>query len=102
MAYSVKYGYSGTWDLIVRLKRKYGGRRSLTDIKTGAHAMSGPQLSAYETLYRERHKYRGKMDRHVLKLPKSGDKFKFLPETNRGDFRFFLSKLAIYNFMKGR
>lgn len=101
MAYSLKYGYAGTWDLVLELKRKYGGKRSITDIKTGAHDLSGPQTAAYENNYKEKHKYRGSMLRHVLELPKSGDKFKFLPDTNRGDFRFFLNKLAIYNFMRG-
>ena len=102
--YSLRYRYAGTSDIICILKRKYGGRRIVTDIKTGAHDLSGPQMSAYENLYREKSKYRGAMDRYVLELPKSGDSYKFKAEKGRGadDFKFFLNKLAVYNFMKGK
>lgn len=100
--YSLKYGYAGTADIICILKRKYGGKRAVVDIKTGGHDLSGPQLASYEQLYREDSKYRGDMVRYALELPKSGDKCKFLPKANRGDFKFFLNKLAIYNFMKER
>ena len=97
--YSLKYGYAGTPDVGCTLKRKYGGRRATVDIKTGAHDLSGPQLAAYEQLYKENHKYRAGMSRHVLELPKSGDSFKFIPDTGKDDFRFFLNRLGSYNFM---
>jgi len=100
--YSVKYNYAGTPDIICTLKRKYGGKRAVVDIKTGAHGMAGVQLGAYDHLDTEVNKFRGRKERYVLKLPKDGSDFKFIPETNRGDFRFFLNKLAVYNFMKGR
>lgn len=96
MAYSQKYGYCGTWDQVVELKKKYGGKRCLVDIKTGAHGMSGPQTAAYENLYKEKSKYRGKILRAVIELPKTGDSFKFIPKTERHDWNTFKACLVRY------
>lgn len=102
-AYSEKYGYAGTWDIVCVLKAKYGGRRAIVDIKTGLHTYSGPQTAGYEQLYRENSKYRGKMDRFVLKLPKDGSGPKFIQEKNSfyHDFSFIKSRLHDYNFVGG-
>lgn len=99
MGYSEKYGYAGTWDLVVLLKRKYGGQLSLTDIKTGAHRFSGPQTAAYETIYREIKKYRGRMLRNSLEIPKDGNWVRYVPENSKDDFRVFLNKLAVFKYL---
>ena len=102
--FSTRFGYAGTPDLICELRPKYEriyrARVCLTDFKTGAHGMSGPQTAAYEQLYKEHSKYRGKILRTVLKLPKDGGDYKFLPEAGRQDFNMFEACLFRHNFYK--
>lgn len=102
--YSKNYRCAGTPDFGCRLKRKYGGSRALIDFKTGAHGLSGPQTAIYDDMWREESKYRGKSERYVLELPKSGDSYKFKAEKGkaRDDLKFFLNKLAVYNYLKGK
>lgn len=97
--YSVRYGYAGTPDLVCRMKKKKN--LALPDIKTGLHAMSGPQTAAYEQLFREKDRYKGYIDRFTLELPKSGDSHRLIIETNKNDFNFFRSRLFDYNFLGG-
>lgn len=98
--YSVKHGYAGTADLYCRLKRKYGGKMAIVDFKTGGHDLSGPQTAAYEQMVREDTGYRGTIDRFVLELPKSGDKYRLIQKTGRDDFMFFKSRLFQYNYLR--
>lgn len=102
--YSQRYGYAGTPDLVCELRPKYEriyrARICLTDFKTGAHGLSGPQTAAYETLYKEHSRYKGKILRTVLELPKDGGDYKFLTEAGRHDFNMFKSCLFRHNFYK--
>lgn len=102
--YSTRFGYAGTPDFIFKLRPKYErifrAKICLTDFKTGAHGMAGPQTSAYEQLYKERSKYKGRILRAVLKLPKDGGDYKFLPEDGRQDFNMFKACLFRHNFYK--
>lgn len=100
--YSKIYHYAGTADLICTLKRKYGGKRAVVDYKTGAFGLAGPQLAAYENLHREDTGYKGRIERYVLKIPKTGDKAKFTKEEGRQDWAFFKNRLFTFNFIKGR
>lgn len=94
--YSTKYGYSGTPDIFCTLKK----RKHLcqVDIKTGASDMVGAQTAAYEPLYREHTKYKGLLDRFVLRLPKDGSSYKFDPLKGLGDWRFFLNRLDQHRY----
>lgn len=100
--YSTRFGYAGTLDFIFEFKPKYEriyrAKICLTDFKTGAHGLSGPQTAAYEQLYKEHSKYRGKILRAVLKLPKDGSDYKFIREEERQDFNMFKSCLFRHNF----
>ncbi|MCK5605995.1 hypothetical protein KAR91_29120 [Candidatus Pacearchaeota archaeon] len=102
--YSQRYGYAGTPDFVCELRPKYErifrAKICLTDFKTGAHGLAGPQTAAYETLYKEQSKYRGRILRAVLKLPKDGSDYKFLTETGRQDFNMFKACLFRHNFYK--
>lgn len=92
--YSGKHGFAGTLDIVVSFKSK----PAIIDIKTGAYDMAGPQLSAYEQLYKIRDQYRGTVKRYVLHLPKTGS-YKFVPMTNKMDWDFFRSRLFQYQYL---
>jgi len=97
MLYSTKYGYAGTYDI----KALINGKLWIIDIKTGAFGMAGPQLGAYGQLDKEDDKSRAMRHRAVLRLPKDGD-YRFIPITDQADWPFFLSRLATFNYIKGR
>lgn len=97
--YSRQYGYAGTSDIAVRIKRKV----AVVDIKTGVmFDMAGPQVAAYGELYKENHRYRGSVGRYVLHLPKLGNgrEYKFMPLTNGKDWNFFKSRLYQAQFLQ--
>ena len=93
--YSKKYGFAGTYDLKCKIK----GKTWLVDYKTGAYGMAGPQLAAYIQLDKENYKG-GMRHRAVLHLPKSGDGYKFIPQTGLSDWSFFMARLNTYNFTR--
>ncbi len=97
--YSEKYGVAGTCDLIAMI----GRHKFIIDYKSGAYSTAGPQLAAYEKLYQESIDSRTPLKRAVLRLPKSGEKFKWIPMTDRDDWTFFTTRLYQYSyFKKGR
>ena len=95
--YSDKYGYAGTPD-IVALILNQATIPAVIDIKTGAYDMAGPQVAAYEQLFKEHDKFRGTVRRYVLHLPKTGS-YKFVPLTDKRDWDFFRSRLFQYNYL---
>ena len=92
--YSKIYGYAGTPDFIGHIK----GNKFLTivDIGTGMLTMKGYQTSAYEQLFRENERYRGKIERVALSVPRNGDSYKPIPLNNRKDWKLFYSKFYIW------
>lgn len=99
--YSEKYGYAGTPDPWFRIKTPFKWVLFCVDLKTGGHDLVGPQTAAYEQLYREKHNYKGVMLRACLYLPAEGP-YKFIPLTNRNDWRFFQSCLDQRNYLNAR
>lgn len=96
--YSSRYDFTGTPDFVGWLR---GNRHlSIVDFKTGLYDMAGPQLAAYEHLYREYSGYKGIIDRYVLHLPKDGSNYVFVPMTRRDDFSFFLYRKAQHDWLK--
>ena len=98
MLYSPRYGFAGTRDI----KCLISGKLHIVDFKTGAYDMAGPQLAAYVQLDKENDKSRAVRHRSVLYLPKDGSDYKFVSFRDANDFPFFLSRLATYNYLKGR
>lgn len=96
--YSKKYGYAGTPDLVANIPYRTTGLVAVVDYKTGAYSMAGPQVAAYEQLYRETSKYRKVIKRYVLQLPKTGP-YQFKPLTDKRDWDFFRSRLFQYNYL---
>lgn len=97
--YSKKYQYAGTLDLVCEAKQNKRKVRLIIDFKTGNYNMAGPQLAAYEQLYKENSKYRGKLLRYVLYLPKDGSLYKFIPQDYRHDWGFFQSRMFQHKFL---
>lgn len=95
--YSTKHGYAGTSDIIATIRDKV----SVIDIKSGAVGLVGPQVAAYEQLYRENRKYRATIKRYILHLPK-GRPYQFLPLTDKADWDFFRSRLFQYQYLINR
>ena len=93
--YSPKFHFAGTPDIICRI----GKRIAVVDIKTGMYDMAGPQLAAYAQLFKEEEKYRGRVDRYVLRLPKNGKKHKFVKMDNPHDIDFFLCRLYQWQYL---
>ena len=93
--FSKKYYYAGCYDL----KCIIGKKLYIVDYKTGAYSFAGPQLAAYVQLYKEESKYRGRVKRYVLHLPKNGKKFKFVRMDNPHDFDFFLCRLREWQYL---
>ena len=82
--YSQQYDFCGTLDfygMLKGLKR----RMFLVDLKTGLFNMAGPQTASYEHLVRENTGYKGKILRFVLRIPKDGSGYSFIPQTNIRD-----------------
>lgn len=98
---SVKWGYAGKVDLIAHV---LNGNRWILDIKTGsAVGLAGPQLAAYEHLYRERSKFTGKVLRGILTPPAKGKAtgtWKLKPMEGKNDWEFFKSRLATHKLLK--
>lgn len=95
--YSEKLKVAGTPDLIYPSKRE----TIVCDFKTGAPRKSdGPQLAAYEALYREAHGLRAnhKILRYNLYLPKDGSRAKFAKQDSPLDLHYFKSRLFSYSF----
>ena len=98
MLYSPRCQFAGTRDLKCIINKKL----HIVDFKTGAYDMAGPQLAAYVQLDKENDKSRAIRHRSVLYLPKDGSNYKFVSFRDANDFPFFLSRLATYNYLKGR
>jgi len=98
MLYSPRCQFAGTRDLKCIINKKL----HIVDFKTGAYDMAGPQLAAYVQLDKENDKSRAIRHRSVLYLPKDGSDYKFVSFRDASDFPFFLSRLATYNYLKGR
>jgi hypothetical protein len=83
------HGYAGTLDLVVR----YGDRRAVVDIKSGAKAPTHPyQTAAYAHAY---HEQEGVVvdDRFLLYLAKTGDWRAEQQHDQDGDMDWFLTAL---------
>lgn len=93
--YSIKMNACGTFDLICEIPSFKG--ISQVDFKTGYFTLAGPRTKAYEEMFREITRYRGKMNRFVLSLPKpdvdGNTKHKLISLTNKNDLPFFLTRL---------
>lgn len=101
---SKKWEYAGTPDIICTLPAIPHAIIQV-DIKTGDYQWADVQLAAYEMLYRENYKYMGGFKNYVLSLPKGGSNYAFIPideKAIRENWRYFISKLAEYKFMKKR
>ena len=98
MLYSPRCQFAGTRDLKCIINKKL----HIVDFKTGAYDMAGPQLAAYVQLDKENDKSRAVRHRSVLYLPKDGGDYKFVSFRDTSDWPFFLSRLATYNYLKGR
>jgi len=97
--YSEKYGFAGTMDLVCKIGRDIW----IPDYKSGAYNTAGPQLAAYEKLYQESIDSHSPVKRAVLRLPKDGSKFKWVPMTDRKDWLFFQARKFQYDYLrKGR
>lgn len=96
--YSSRYDYAGTPDIVCMIDRC----RTIIDIKTGAYGMAGPQLAAYERLDTESNGSHFPRARAVLYLPKDGSTFKWEPQINRRDWKFFEARLFQYIYLTGR
>ena len=100
--YSKKYGYAGTSDIIARIPR-LKKKVAVTDIKTGAFSMVGPQTSAYTQLYKEEYKDKSSIERAVLHLPKDGSDYTYkVLENHASDWNFFKARLAQHGYLKGK
>jgi len=95
--YSKKYGYAGTMDPLFMVKKNTHWHPCIIDIKSGGHDLVGPQTAAYEQLYREWAGTKGVVSRACIYLPAEGP-HKFIPLTNRNDWRFFQSCLDQRNY----
>lgn len=97
--YSLKWDFCGTEDLIAKIKHhRYP---VVIDLKTGAPGLVGPQTGAYLEMWRENSKYRGKLQRACLHIPKGSDEYTFTSKMMRADdFLFFLHKLGQWNWHK--
>jgi len=95
--HSQKYRYAGTLDLFAKLK---GFRKPvLVDIKTGMSHLVGPQTASYEHLVHE-NKYRGNIERTLLRIPKDGSEYTFTPLRRRDDWNYFYYRLQNYNWLQ--
>jgi len=88
--YSKTYRFAGTPDFIGTMRGIK--HRVVVDYASGAYMMKGLQTAAYEQLYRENYKYRGKMVRFVLHLPKQGP-YDLVPQKDAHDWAGFKIKL---------
>ena len=96
--FSKLYWYAGTTDIIGKIDRD--NSLLVIDIKTGGYSMAGPQTAGYEQAYREETRYRGRMKRAALLLPKDGSDYKLVPLTRRDDFAFFKVRKYQYEWMR--
>jgi len=94
--YSAKYGYAGKPDIVCLIRK----RLCVVDIKTGMYGMAGPQIAAYEQLYREYRKTWARIDRYVLHLPKDEGAYRFVQMKRQNDMDFFLSRYYQYKFLR--
>lgn len=94
--FSRKNWFAGTLDIMATI---LNGERALIDIKTGMSTLVGPQTKAYEIAYREQYKYRKKLRRYVLNLPKDGSKYKFNELARGDDDIFFRNRRFQHNYL---
>lgn len=89
--YSKKYEYAGKRDILCYL---LNNQRTLVDVKTASIGLIEAQTAAYEALYRENSRYRSRLDRASLILPKDGAyKFEIFTSRYDHDFAYFKTKL---------
>lgn len=94
---SAEYHYAGTLDIFCQI----GKELWLVDVKTAAASkFVGPQLAAYEQLWREETGERKKINRAELYLPKKGGRYQWRPQTSKGDWAYFKNRLWCYQFEK--
>lgn len=95
--FSKRHDFAGTPDIICMIN----GIVYIIDVKSGEFGMAGPQLAAYEVLYREATNYKGVIRKYVLKLPKKEGDYKFIPMTNKLDWAFFQAKNLEHRYLRG-
>ena len=95
--YSKRFGFAGTADIFAEQEK----HPTVVEIKTGAHAMAGPQTSGYERLKKEKHKIRSKVNRAALYLPKDGSAYTYKALKDPKDWNFFQSRLYQHEYLKG-
>jgi len=86
---SEEYHYAGTLDIFCQI----GKELWLVDVKTGLGRLTGPQTAAYEKLWREETGERKKINRAKLYVPLDGSRYRWLPQTNKLDWKYFESRL---------
>lgn len=92
MLYNSQWDYTGTIDLIARVKGKY----AVVDYKSGVMPkLGGPQTAAYKEL--AAFAGYGKLHRYVLRLPKTGE-YKFKEYKDSADWAFFQARLFCHNY----
>lgn len=99
--YSPKLNVAGTPDFIYPA---WKNKTQIFDFKTGAFDLAGPQLAAYEAIYRD---YAGvrinhRIERYVLHLPKDGSRYKVIPMKDPTDIHYFKAKLYAYSWNTNR
>ena len=98
--YSPKLNVAGTPDLIIPGDKV----TQIFDFKTGAYDLAGPQLAAYEAIYREQYGIRinHRIERYVIHLPKDGSRYKVIPMKDATDIHFFKSRLYQWQWLSNR
>ena len=98
--YSPKLNVAGTPDLIMRGEKV----TQIFDFKTGGYDLAGPQLAAYEAIYRDYANIRinHRIERYVLHLPKDGSRYKVIPMKDPTDIHYFKAKLYAYSWNTNR